>query len=78
MTDAFLCLGYIDPEFFLGGRMRLDRKSAEAAVREKLAPLGMEVNEAAFSILRIVNNNMSNAIRYVSVGTRRDQIITVE
>ncbi|OGA69941.1 MAG: hypothetical protein A3G81_13930 [Betaproteobacteria bacterium RIFCSPLOWO2_12_FULL_65_14] len=72
VTDAFLCLGYIDPEFFLGGRMRLVRKSAEAAVREKLAPLGMEVNEAAFSILRIVNNNMSNAIRYVTVARGLD------
>jgi N-methylhydantoinase A len=73
VTDAFLCLGYIDPGFFLGGRMRLDPGRAQDAVREKVArALGMDVDEAAFSILRIVNNNMSNAIRYVTVARGLD------
>lgn len=73
VTDAFLCLGYIDPEFFLGGRMRLDPAAAQAAVRGRIgAALGMDTTEAAFSILRIVNNNMSNAIRYVTVARGLD------
>ena len=72
-TDAFVCLGYVDPDYFLGGRMRLDRRSAERAVDEKVgSKLSMDTVEAAFSILRIVNNNMSNAIRYVTVARGLD------
>jgi N-methylhydantoinase A len=73
VTDAFLCLGHLDPDYFLGGRMRLDRRAAEKAVADKVGrALGMDVTEAAFSILRIVNNNMSNAIRYVTVARGLD------
>lgn len=69
VTDAFLCLGYLDPGYFLGGAMRLDPDRARAAVDDHVgAPLGMETDEAAFSILRVVNNDMANAIRYVSVS----------
>jgi len=72
-TDAFVCLGYVDPDYFLGGRMKLKRANAEQAVSEKVAkPLGMDTVEAAFSMLRIVNNNMSNAIRYVTVARGLD------
>jgi N-methylhydantoinase A len=73
VTDAFLCLGYLNPSFFLGGRMPLFPDKAAAAVQSRIAePLGMDIKEAAFSILRIVNNNMSNAIRYVSVAKGLD------
>ena len=69
VTDAFLCLGYLNPNYFLGGAMRLDPGRARTAVDEHIgAPLGMETDEAAFSILRVVNNDMANAIRYVSVS----------
>lgn len=73
VTDAFLHLGYINPDFFLGGRMKLDPASARAAIERAVAvPLGMTMDEAAFSIFRIVNNNMSNGIRYVSVAQGHD------
>ena len=64
VTDADLVLGYIDPDAFAGGRMRLDRDSAEAAVRERVAqPAGMETVEAAWGIHDIVNQNMATAAR---------------
>lgn len=68
VTDANLLLGFLDPETFLGGEMRLDRAAAEQAVQEKVArPLGLDTVRAAHGIFRIVNNNMSNGIRVVSV-----------
>ena len=72
-TDAFLHLGYLNPGFFLGGRMQLDRALATEAIRRNVADrLGMSVDEAAFGMLRIINNNMSNGIRYVSVAEGHD------
>jgi N-methylhydantoinase A len=73
VTDADLVLGYINPEFFLGGRMRLDPGAAEAAIERHIAqPLGMSVVEAASGIFRIVNNSMTNGLRYVSVARGHD------
>jgi N-methylhydantoinase A len=64
VTDADLILGFLDPDFFLGGTMRLDRAAAEAAMRTRIAePLGISVEEAAWGIHRIVNENMANAAR---------------
>jgi N-methylhydantoinase A len=68
VTDANLLLGFLDPETFLGGEMKLDRGAAERAVEEKVArPLGLDTTRAAHGIFRIVNNNMSNGVRVVSV-----------
>ncbi len=68
VTDANLLLGFLDPETFLGGEMKLDRGAAEKAVEQKVArPLGLDTTRAANGIFRIVNNNMSNGIRVVSV-----------
>jgi N-methylhydantoinase A len=73
VTDADLILGYLNPEYFLGGKMRLSKDAAESAVNEKIAsPLGIDPIEAAHGIFTIVNNNMTNAIRYVSVSRGRD------
>jgi N-methylhydantoinase A len=73
VTDADLVLGYISPDYFLGGRMKLDIDAARAAIEEKIAgPLGLEVIEAASGIFRIVNNSMSNAIRHVTVARGQD------
>ena len=73
VTDAFLHLGYLNPEFFLGGRMKIDADAARTAIVGNIGqPLDMDADEAAFSIFRIVNNNMSNGIRYVSVAEGHD------
>ena len=67
VTDADVLLGFIDPDFFLGGEIRLDKGQAEAAiVREIGTPLGMDAHEAALALSDIVNNNMSNAMHFVT------------
>jgi N-methylhydantoinase A/oxoprolinase/acetone carboxylase beta subunit len=64
VTDAALVLGYLNPDYFLGGRMRLDPAAAERAVTEVLAgPLGLSVPQAAHAILKVVNENMIAATR---------------
>ena len=64
VTDANLLLGALGDSSALGGRLRLDRVRAEAAVRTGLAePLGLDVVEAAAGILKIVNNNMAVELR---------------
>jgi N-methylhydantoinase A/oxoprolinase/acetone carboxylase beta subunit len=64
VTDADLILGFLDPGFFLGGTMPLDRQKAVDAMRQHIAdPLGISVEEAAWGIHRIVNENMANAAR---------------
>src|SRR5438046_5572101 len=56
VTDADLLLGYLDAEFFLGGRMRLDREAARRGVEEHVAsPLRLDVAGAAWGIHRVVN-----------------------
>jgi N-methylhydantoinase A len=67
-TDAAVALGFIDPAYFLGGEIRLDREAASAAIREQLArPLGLDEAEAATAVVRVQVANMVNGIRAVSV-----------
>jgi N-methylhydantoinase A/oxoprolinase/acetone carboxylase beta subunit len=63
VTDADVVLGYLNPEYYFGGKMRLDKNRALQAVREKIAkPLGIGVEEAAVIVRKIVNGNMASAI----------------
>ena len=63
VTDADVVLGYINPDYYSGGRMRLDKNRSIQAVRERVAkPLGISVEEAAAVIRKIVNGNMASAI----------------
>jgi N-methylhydantoinase A len=73
VTDADLLLGYLDAEFFLGGRMRLDREAAARAVGEHVAaPLGLDLTAAAWGIHRVVNENMAAAARIHGIERGRD------
>jgi N-methylhydantoinase A len=64
VSDVDVVLGYLNPEYFLGGRMRLDREAAEEAVRTQLAdPLGLDPVEAAAAVYDIVNAQMADLIR---------------
>ncbi len=67
VTDANLTLGRLNPEYFLGGKMKLDATRA----REGLAKLGSELSlsavEAAQAVIDMANENMANAIRLVSI-----------
>jgi len=68
VTDANLVLGFIDPDYFLGGEMRLNKDAAAKAIKNTLAePMGIELVEAANGIFRIINSSMANGIREVSV-----------
>lgn len=63
VTDADVVLGYLNPQFYFGGKMRLDKNRAIQSVREKIAkPLGIGIEEAAVIIRKIVNGNMASAI----------------
>jgi N-methylhydantoinase A/oxoprolinase/acetone carboxylase beta subunit len=63
VTDADVVLGYINPEYYFGGRMHLNKNAAVQAIREKIAkPLGIEVERASEVIRKIVNGNMASAI----------------
>ena len=67
-TDANLLLGYLNKDYFLGGKMSLDYEGARRAIKEKLAqPLAISEVEAAAGMFRIINANMADGIREVSV-----------
>ena len=68
VTDAALILGYIDPDFFLGGRMKLDVAAAHAAMQGIADALGLSVEAAAFSIFAVSNETMINAIKDITVS----------
>lgn len=64
VTDADLILGYLDPTYFLGGKMQLDVARAESAIRKHIAnPLRISVQEAARGMLEVVSENMAGAAR---------------
>lgn len=68
VTDADLILGYLNPDFFLGGEMKLDQERAKKALWEKIAqPLGFSLERAAWGIHEVVNENMANASRIHAV-----------
>ncbi|HXP76934.1 MAG TPA: hydantoinase/oxoprolinase family protein [Stellaceae bacterium] len=63
VTDADLIRGYLAPDRFLGGRMRLDRSRAASALERLGDRLGLGVAETAAGIARVVDNNMATAAR---------------
>lgn len=65
VTDANVVLGRINPDNFLGGKMKLDTDAAHKAVARIAEQLGMAPDEAAFAMVQIANNNMLGALRAV-------------
>jgi N-methylhydantoinase A len=73
VSDADIVLGYLNPDYFLGGKMKLDKAGALRAMDEKIArPLRMSVIEAAAGIYRIANSHMSDLIRRATVERGHD------
>ena len=73
VTDADLVLGYLDPDFFLGGRMRLDVEAARRAITDTVGtPMGFDLARAAWSIHRVVNENMAAAARIHGIERGKD------
>jgi N-methylhydantoinase A len=68
VTDADLVLARLDPAYFAGGRMPLDRAAARAAIDERIArPMGLSVPEAAAGIARVVDANMAAGVREITI-----------
>jgi N-methylhydantoinase A len=67
ITDANLVMGRLDPDYFLGGEIRLNRGLAEAALATLQDPLGLDVGGVADAIISVAIENMSGAIRLVTV-----------
>ncbi|HZK92188.1 MAG TPA: hydantoinase/oxoprolinase family protein [Stellaceae bacterium] len=68
VTDASLVLGYLDPDYFAGGTLRLDPERARAAIAPLAARMGASVETAALGIHRVVNAQMAEAMRLISIG----------
>jgi N-methylhydantoinase A len=69
ITDAAVVLGWIDPAYFLGGRLPLDPAAAHAVIERTLArPLGLGVHEAAYAALTIASENIVGAIRELTIA----------
>jgi N-methylhydantoinase A/oxoprolinase/acetone carboxylase beta subunit len=68
VTDASLVLGYINPDYFAGGSLTLDPELARKVINENIAePLGLSLEAAALGIHRVVNTQMVEGIRLVSI-----------
>jgi N-methylhydantoinase A len=68
VTDACVVLGYIDPDYFLGGSVKLDAAAARAAIVSNVAePLGVTVERAASAIIDLATENMAQAISDITV-----------
>ena len=67
VTDANLVLGRLNPEYFLGGEMELHPSKAEAAIHPLADWMGAGVEQAALAILDIADENMTNAIRLLTI-----------
>ncbi|MEO1190438.1 MAG: hydantoinase/oxoprolinase family protein [Pseudomonadota bacterium] len=69
MTDACLVLGYLDPDFFLGGSLKLDLGAARQAIARAVAkPLGLSLEKAALAVVKISTENMVQAIMDITVN----------
>jgi N-methylhydantoinase A len=67
VTDANLVLGYLDPSNFLGGRSRLDREAAVAAIRQLANSLSLGLEAMAEGVHRLVNTRMADGVRVATV-----------
>jgi N-methylhydantoinase A len=73
VTDADLVLGYLDPSYFLGGSLKLNKAKATEAIKEKIAdPLSLKIEEAAYGIKTIVDNRMRDAVQGLVMGRGMD------
>jgi N-methylhydantoinase A len=69
VTDASVVLGYIDPDYFLGGRMPLSAAAAREAIERNVSePLGLDIERAAHAVLTIANEHMVSAIRDITIN----------
>ncbi len=69
ITDCHVILGYIDPDYFLGGEVKLDPERARRAIEEQVSrPLGLEVHQAADGVISILEENLKTTLHATIVG----------
>jgi N-methylhydantoinase A len=67
VTDAALVLGYLDPDFFLGGRMKLNEDAAHRVIGELAKRLSKSPEETAYSVIQLTSELMIKAISEITV-----------
>lgn len=73
VTDADLVLGFLDPDYFLGGEMVLDIDAARSTIEDQIArPLGLETDRAARGIYELMNAKMADLIRKITIENGYD------
>lgn len=68
VTDAALVLGYLDPDYFLGGRMKLDVDAANRVFDRLAARIGISRQDAAYAVISLANEHMIRAIHEITVN----------
>jgi N-methylhydantoinase A/oxoprolinase/acetone carboxylase beta subunit len=79
VTDADLLLGYLDPDYFLGGAMKLDVDAARRGIEQRVAtPLGLTLTQAAWGIHQLVNETMAAAAKtHIAERGGNPQVLTL-
>ncbi|MEM3844477.1 MAG: hydantoinase/oxoprolinase family protein [Candidatus Parvarchaeota archaeon] len=73
ITDANLLLGRLNPDYLLGGKMKIFKELSEKAIKDNIASkLGIDTISAADGIIKLINNAMAKAISIVSIERGRD------
>lgn len=79
VTDADLMLGYLDENYFLGGKMKLDKEAAKKGIEEKIAkPLGVSLIQATWGIHDLINETMAAAAKtHIAEKGGNPKIVTI-
>ncbi|MGI6485868.1 MAG: hydantoinase/oxoprolinase family protein [Tepidanaerobacteraceae bacterium] len=67
LTDAYVVAGYLNPEYLLGGMLKIHKNLAENAFRDIAKQLNLDIKDVAYGAIRVANDNSSNLIRLISV-----------
>lgn len=67
LTDAYVIAGYLNPEYLLGGKLKIYKNLAENAFKDITKQLDLDIRDAAYGAIRVANDNSSNLIRLISI-----------
>ncbi|HBY57719.1 MAG: N-methylhydantoinase A/acetone carboxylase, beta subunit [Atribacteria bacterium 34_128] len=67
LTDAYVVTGYLNPEYLLGGKLKINKKLAEDAFNNVAKQLKLDIRDVAYGAIMVANDNSSNLIRLISI-----------
>ncbi|MCD6574602.1 hydantoinase/oxoprolinase family protein [Candidatus Aerophobetes bacterium] len=67
LTDAYVVAGYLNPEYLLGGKLKIYKKLAEKALKDIAKQLSLDIKDVAYGAIKVANDNSSNLIRLISI-----------